>query len=166
MSSSGPMPRPGAEELTRYVDALRRQQQEMATKLTLAQQQAAKTFLTKTPPAPGMTTEALKVKLNDQLTTLATTVQRQQALGEALTKGDMKAVQIGMIIGQVQGALERAEQELQASLAQVQTLEEVRTQELLQLQQMAQTYQLAATLASTVAKELSNQMKSVVQKIG
>ena len=36
MSSTGPIPEPGAEVLTRYLDILGQQQQEMIQKLTLA----------------------------------------------------------------------------------------------------------------------------------
>ena len=69
---AGPISQPGAEFWTRYAGVLRQQQQEMIKKLTLAQQQAATAAAMKTPPSPGMTMEALRSKLNDQFTTMAT----------------------------------------------------------------------------------------------
>ena len=90
MSSTGPTPQPAAEVLTRYADVMRQQQHELIKKLTLAQQAARPAAMAT--PSPGMTTEALRAKVNDRLATMTATVQQTyQILEEALAQGDAKA---------------------------------------------------------------------------
>lgn len=112
MSSTGPIPQAGGESWIKYADVLRQQQQEIIKKLTLAQQQAAAAAAMKTQPPPGMTTEALRSKVDDQLTTMTTTVQRTyQGLGEALANGDMRVVETHMT--ELQGVIGQAERTVQ-----------------------------------------------------
>jgi hypothetical protein len=177
MSSIGPTSQPGAEFLARSMDVLRQQQQEMIQKLTLAQQQAAKsvTELAKASPSPRMTMEILQAKVNDQLTALTTTVQRQQqTLKEAYTKeasaaGAMTAVQAGMSFAQAHGALESTKAELEASMAQVNSLiEQVQAQnqaDMLKLQTLRQSLNTAIQSASNVMKTNSDAMRSIIQNI-
>lgn len=167
MSSTGPIPQPGAEFWTRSMDVLRQQQQEMIQKLTLAQQQVAKPVPMKTPPSPGVTTEALQAKLNDQITTMTTTMQRQQqALTEALAKGDIAAGVAGVMIGQAQGALQLREQELQTLKGQLDSLSQLQQQEMLRLQRLKQQYDEAASMMSNMLKKQQDMANSIIQKMG
>jgi flagellar biosynthesis/type III secretory pathway protein FliH len=163
MSSTGPIPQPGAEVLTRYLDILGQQQQEMIQKLTLAQQQAAMPVPMKTLPTPGLTAEALQAKLKDLLTTLTTTVQRQeQALREDRASGGVTAFQAGWNVAQTQGALELTMQELQALKVQLDTLrsrlEEQRRLDQMKLDLLNRSYAQALDMASTVTQNV-NQLK-------
>ncbi len=94
MSSTNPSPLPSVESLTRYVDALHQQQQQVISKLTLAQQAATRPAM-KAAPAPTKSVEALQAKVNDQLTGTQAIIQRaSQTFGEALASGN-----VGIITG-------------------------------------------------------------------
>jgi type III secretion protein F len=160
MSSTGPSPQRGVELVTRSMDVLRRQQQETLRALTLAQQQAAETVAIKTPPSPQMTIEALQARLKDQVATFTTTFQ---ALGQAVAQGNTTPLQMGMIAGQMQGALDRMEQDLLALGA---TVDAPTVEDLLQMQRAMSEWSLAVTTISTVMKEMSDTLKGVIQKLG
>jgi hypothetical protein len=152
--------------MTRSIDVLRQQQQEAIKKLILAQQQAAKAVPVTTPPSPRMTTEALQATLNDQLTALTTTVQRQQqALAAALAQGTVAPVEAGIRIGQVQGTLESQAQELNRTGAMLDALSELQTQDSLRLQQMQQQYQQAFQVISNVMKAQHDTVKAIINNL-
>jgi hypothetical protein len=152
------------------------QQQAAAQQLAAAQQQAAGQvagqLLTgqlggmKTPPLPGMTTEALQARLNEQLTTMTTTLQRQQqAVTEALAKGNISAGVAGVMIGQAQGAAEQVRAEMQLLKTQIDAVSNHQQQEMLRLQQMKQRLDEAANLMSNVAKTHQDMANKIIQNI-
>jgi hypothetical protein len=170
MSSTGPIPQPGAEVLTRYLDILGQQQQEMIEKLTLAQQQAAIPVPTKTLPAPGLTAEALQAKLKDLLTTLTTTVQRQeQALREDRASGGVTALQAGWNIAETHGALDLTMGELRTLKGHMDTLQsrldEQRRLDQMKLDNLKQSYAQALNTASTVQQKFNELKNSIISNI-
>ena len=215
MSSTGPIPQPGAEFFARSMDVLRQQQQEMIQKLSLAQQQVAKQMAIqqqeaakqlaaqqqaaqqqaaalqqaaqqlaagqvaaglvlagqpgamKMPPLPGMTTEALQARLNEQLTKTTTTMQRQQqALTEALASGDISAAVLAVTIAGAEAVEEQLRAEIQQLKAQRDTLSQYHQQQLLQLQQMQQRLDQMASLTSTMVKQQQDMRNSIIEKMG
>jgi hypothetical protein len=215
MSSTGPIPQPGAEFFASSMDVLRQQQQEMIQKLSLAQQQVAKQMAIqqqeaakqlaaqqqaaqqqaaalqqaaqqlaagqvsaglvlagqpgamKTPPLPGMTTEALQARLNEQLTKTTTTMQRQQqALTEALASGDISAAVLAVTIAGAEAVEEQLRAEIQQLKAQRDTLSQYHQQQLLQLQQMQQRLDQMASLTSTMVKQQQDMRNSIIEKMG
>jgi hypothetical protein len=120
----------------------------------------------KTPPSPGMTTEALQARLNEQLTKMTTTLQRQQqAVTEALGKGDLSAGVAGLMIGQAQGAAEQVRAEMQSLKTQIDAVSNYQQQEMLRLQQMKQRLDEAANLMSNVAKTHQDMANKIIQNI-
>ncbi len=181
MSSTGPIPQPGANFWTQPMEFVRQQQEEMLKKLTLAQQemakqqtahqqvaqpQAAPPVAEKTSPSPGMTTEALQARLNDQLTTMTTTLQRQhQALTEALAKGDVSAAMAAVMIAQAQGATEQLRAEAQKIKAQVDSLSALHQQEMLKLKSLVNKSNEAASMASNITKSYQDMTNKIIQNI-
>jgi uncharacterized protein YPO0396 len=211
MSSTGPIPQPGAESLVRSMDVLRQQQQEMIQKLALAQQQAAKQqaeaqrqqaeaqvqaaakqleavkqqatlqmaagqvagqLMTgqvgamKTPPLPGMTTEALQARLNEQLTKMTTTLQRQQqAVTDALSKGGLTAGVAGVMIGQAQGAAEQMRAEMDLLKSQIDALSNHQQQEMVRLQQLTNRYNEVFNLLSNISKTQHDTAQKIIQNL-
>ena len=170
MSSTGPIPQPGAEFWTRSMDVLRQQQQEMIQKLTLAQQQAAKPVPMKPPPLAGMTTEALQARLN-QLTTMTTTLQRQQqALTEGLGKGDIAAGLAGVMAGRAEATAEHLRADMDLLIGQLKgqmdMLSQVTQQETLRLQQLANQCNEAYSVMSNVLKSQQDVTQSIIRNMG
>jgi hypothetical protein len=173
MSSIGPIPIPDAESLTRSLDILRQQQQAAAQQQAagalqsaVAQQQAAQQLAMKTPSLPGMTTEALQARLNEQLTTITTTLQRQQqALADTLARGGVTAGVAGLMIGQAQGAAEQVRAEMQQLKSQMDLLSQHQQQETLRLQQMKQQFDQAFSSLSNMLKAHHDAAKNVIQNI-
>ena len=210
MSSTGPIPQPGAEFFVRSMDVLRQQQQEMIQKLSLAQQQVTKQMAIqqqeaakqlaakqqaaqqqaaalqqavqqlaagqvlasqpgamKTPPLPGMTTEALQARLNEQLTRTTTTMQRQQqALTEALASGDISAAMLAVMIGRAEAVEEQLQAEVQQLKAQRDMLSQYHQQQMLYLQQMQQRLDETASMTSTMVKQQQDMRNSIIEKMG
>lgn len=182
MSSISPIPQ-------QYLDVLGQQQQEMIQKLTLAQQQAVKQQVAqqqaaqqvagqlmadqpvamKTLPA-GLTAEALQAKLKDLLTTLTTTVQRQeQALREDRASGGVTAFQAGWNVAQTEGALNLTMQELQAQKVQLDALrsrlETQRRLDQLQLDLLKQTYTQIVNMLSTMTQNVDKMKNDIISNI-
>lgn len=168
MSSTSPNPLPGVESLTRYVDALHQQQQQVISKLTQAQQAATLPAM-KAAPAPAKSVEALQAKVTDQLTGAQAIIQRaSQTFGETLASGNA-----GMLkgVGQMTAAalqlkvkeLEASQRELQAWMsAQQEYMRSLQTniEELIQRLQggqktveelLAQYQQTAFRIASNIS---------------
>jgi hypothetical protein len=186
MSSTGPIPQPGANFWTQPMEFVRQQQEEMIKKLTLAQQEVAKQQTAqqqvaqpqaaqpqaalpvgmKTWPSPGMTTEALQARLNDQLTTMTTTLQRQhQALTEVLAKGDLSAAMAAVMIAQAQGATEQLRAEAQKIKAQVDSLSALHQQEMLKLQSLMNKSSEAASMASNITKSYQDMTNKIIHNM-
>jgi hypothetical protein len=173
MSSISPIPQ-------QYLDVLGQQQQEMIEKLTLAQQQAAQQVAgqpmagqpvaMKTLPAAGLTAEALQAKLKDLLTTLTTTVQRQeQALREDRASGGVTAFQAGWNVAQTQGALDLTMQELQALKVQLDalrsSLETQRRLDQMKLDLLRQTYAQIVNTVSTMTQNVDKVKNDIISNI-
>ena len=170
MSSTGPIPQPGAEALARYVDVVRQRQQEAIRQLTLAQQQAAKPVASTPPPAPGMTVEALLAKLNDQLSTLTTTVQRQERdLREGLAGGYLTTFEAGWNVAQTRGALDVTMHELDAIRVQIDAkmkdLETQRRLDQIKLDQLKDVYAQVRDLASVVVQSFDQLKEDILRNL-
>jgi hypothetical protein len=141
-------------------------QQLAAGQVAAGQMLAGQPGATKTPPLPGMTTEALQARLNEQLTKMTTTLQRQQqAVIEALGKGDLSAGVAGVMIGQAQGAAEQVQAEMQLLKAQIDAMSNRQQQEMLQLQQMKQQFEQAFNLLSNMSKTQHDMANRIIQNI-
>jgi hypothetical protein len=148
------------------MDVLRQQQQAMIQKLTLAQQQAAKPVAMKTPPSPGMTTEALQARLNEQLTTMTTTLQRhQQALTEGLAQGNISAGLAGVMAGRAEATAEQLRAEMELLKGQIDMLSQLHQQETLKLKQLADRYNEAFSVMSNILKTQQDTTKSIIQNM-
>ncbi len=141
-------------------------QQLAAGQVAAGQMLAGQPGATKTPPLPGMTTEALQARLNEQLTKMTTTLQRQQqAVTEALGKGDLSAGVAGVMIGQAQGAAEQVQAEMQLLKAQIDAMSNRQQQEMLQLQQMKQQFEQAFNLLSNMSNTQHDMANRIIQNI-
>ena len=117
-----------------------------------------------------MTTETLQAKLNDLLTTLTTTVQRQeQALREDRASGGVTAFQAGWNIAHTQGALDLTMGELQNLKGQVDTLqsrlEEQRRLDQMKLDHLKQSYAQALNTASTMQQNFNQLKNDIISNI-
>jgi hypothetical protein len=121
----------------------------------------------KTPPLPGMTTEALQARLNEQLTRTTTTMQRQQqALTEALASGDISAAMLAVMIGRAEAVEEQLQAEVQQLRAQRDMLSQYHQQQMLYLQQMQQRLDETASMTSTMVKQQQDMRNSIIEKMG
>jgi uncharacterized protein YsxB (DUF464 family) len=165
------------------MELVRQQQQEMIQKLALAQQQVAKQQAAQqqaaqpiamtTPPLPGMTTQAIQARLNEQLTTMTTTLQRQQqALAETLTQGDVSTAVAVVMAGRVQAMDEllraKAQEfktEAQRLRRQMEELSQYYQTETVRLKELMNQYNEAASLASNMTKSYQDMTTSIIRNI-
>jgi Secretion system effector C (SseC) like family len=125
MSSTSPSPLPSVESLTRYVDALHQQQQQVISKLTLAQQAATRPAM-KAAPTATKSVEALQARVTDQLTGTQAIIQKvSQTLGEALASGNAGIItgagtMTAAALQHQANQLDASRQELQAYLTMLQ----------------------------------------------